>query len=127
MKHEEIAIAFKDYYTNLYKGEEQPDKEEKRKAFLDSVKLTKLIDDESKEIISPITEKEIKRSIGKLKNDKSLGSDGFPGEFYKAFINELTPLLCQMYNYALEKGDPPKSLAEAIITVIHKEGKDPTQ
>lgn len=32
-----------------------------------------------------------------------------------------------MYNYALEKGDPPKSWAEAVLTVIHKSGKDPTQ
>lgn len=49
-------------------------------------------------MISPI-----KKSIGKLKNSTSPGVDGFPGEFYKAFINELTPILCRMYNSALEK------------------------
>lgn len=32
-----------------------------------------------------------------------------------------------MYNYALEKRDPLKSSTEAVITVIHKAGKDPTQ
>lgn len=49
----------------------------------------------------------------------------FRENFYKAFISELTPILCRTYNYALEKGDPPKSWAEAVI--IHKAGKDPTQ
>lgn len=34
-------------------------------------------------------------------------------------------MVCQTYNYALEKGDPPKSRAEAVRTV--KAGKDPTQ
>lgn len=52
---------------------------------------------------------------------------GFPGEYYKIFVNELAPISCKVYNYALDKRDPPKSWAEAVITVIHKEGKDPTQ
>lgn len=122
----EIANAFKDYYKKLYEKDEQLNKEEKIKTFLDSIKLNRLTDEDSGVMVSPITEEEIKKSIGKLKNSKSPGVDGFPGEFYKVFINELTPILCQMYNYALEKGDPPKSWAEAVITVIHKAGKDPT-
>lgn len=64
---EEIVVAFKDYYKELYEREEQPDKLEKIKTFLDSVKLNRLTDEESKEMISPITEEEIKRSIDKLK------------------------------------------------------------
>lgn len=31
------------------------------------------------------------------------------------------------YNYALQSGHPPKSCSEAIISVLHKEGKDPMQ
>lgn len=50
----------------------------------------------------------------------------FQGEYYKTFIKELTPVLCKTYNYALEKRDPPRSWSRAIITVLHKEGKDPT-
>lgn len=76
---------------------------------------------------SPITANEIISKINKLKNNRSQGVDGFPGEYYKIFVSELAPILCQIYNYALNKGDPPKSLSEAIITVIHKDGKDPTQ
>ncbi len=93
----EIAEAFKDYYNKLYEKDEQPNKEEKIKTFLDSVKLNRLTGEESEVMVSPITEEEIKRNIGKLKNSKSPGVDGFPGEFYKAFINELTPILCTGY------------------------------
>lgn len=34
--------------------------------------------------------------------------------------------LDKVYNYALSEGDPPQSWTEAIISVIHKVGKDPT-
>lgn len=62
----------------------------------------------------------------KLKNNKSPGVDGLPGEYYRVFEKELTPILHMVYNYALSEGVPPRSWSEAIISVIHKEGKDPT-
>ena len=37
------------------------------------------------------------------------------------------PKLCGVFNYALQENDPPKSWSEAVITVIHKEGKDPLE
>ncbi len=40
-------------------------------------------------------------------------------------MNELTPKL--VFNYALDENDSPHSWCEAIITVIHKEGKDPLE
>lgn len=89
--------------------------------------MNRLSQDEAKVLSSPVTVREIIDCISKLKNSKSPGVDGFPGEYYKIFVNELAPILCRVYNYALDERDPPKSWAEAIITVIHKEGKDPTQ
>lgn len=44
-------------------------------------------------MVSHITEEEIMKNMGKLKNSKSPGVDDFPGEFYKALRNELTPIL----------------------------------
>lgn len=55
---------------------------------------------------SPITEEEIRGSILKMKNNKSPRTDGFPGEYYKTLVKELTPVLCRVYNYALSAGDP---------------------
>lgn len=87
--------------------------------------MTKMSKDEATKLVEPITEKVIKETIAKLKNNKSPGADKFSEEYHKAFMNELTPILCKVYNYILKSGKPPKSWSEAIITVIQKEGKDP--
>ena len=52
--------------------------------------------------------------------------DRLPGGFYKWFIDKLAPILTRVFNYTLFKGDPPDSWSEAIISVIHKAGKDLT-
>lgn len=94
--------------------------------FFNSICLTKLTEEEADLLTRPITREEIKNSILNLKNNKSPGVDGLPGEYYKMFEGELAPLLDKVYNYALSKGDPPQSWSEAIISVIYKDGKDPT-
>lgn len=128
MKHQpkEITKAFANYYQELYWEEDCPNKMEKTENFLKSIHLSKLTEEEADQITSPITKEEIKKSIMKLKNNKSPGVDGLPGEYYKVFEKELTPILHKVYNYALSEGVPPRSWSEAIISVIHKEGKDAT-
>lgn len=74
-------------------------------------------------MIKPISSQEI---IHTLKNNKSPGTDGFPGEFYKCFAEEITPVLTKVFNYALSTRDPPNAWSEAINSVLHNEGKDPT-
>lgn len=122
-----IADAFVKFYEQLYKGQEYESKKDKINEFLRPLKMTKMSKDEATKLVEPITEEEIKETIAKLKNNKSLGAYGFSGEYYKVFINELTPILYKVYNYTLKSGKPPKSWSEAIITVIQKERKDPLQ
>ena len=50
--------------------------------------------------------------------------DGFPAEWYKAFKEQIVPILLECFNHALKEGDPPRTWREAVISVIHKEGKD---
>lgn len=52
--------------------------------------------------------------------------DGFSGEYYKVFLNELIPILIKVDNYTLTEMNPPGSWSEAVISVIPKENKDPT-
>ncbi|KAM7369499.1 hypothetical protein PAMP_000739 [Pampus punctatissimus] len=122
----DISEAFATYYQKLYTAEDQPHKKEKIESFLDSINLTRLTEEEADTMTRPITEEEIRENILKLKNNKSPGVDGFPGEYYKTLINELTPVLCRVYNYALTEGHPPGSWSDAVISVIHKDNKDPT-
>ena len=41
---------------------------------------------------------EIIKAINSQKNNKSPGNDGLTAEFYKQFLNELAPILLEVYN-----------------------------
>ena len=65
--------------------------------FLEKYNLPKLNEEEAENLNRPITADEIEAVIKKLPTHKSPGPDSFPGEFYKAFMEELTPIL-QVYS-----------------------------
>ena len=74
--------------------------------------------------MAEITMEEIGKAISRLKANKAPGTDGFPAEWYKAFKDQIVPMLFDCFNYTLKKGEPPGTWSEAIILVIPKEGKD---
>uniref|UniRef100_A0A669EWZ3 Reverse transcriptase domain-containing protein n=2 Tax=Oreochromis TaxID=8139 RepID=A0A669EWZ3_ORENI len=74
---------------------------------------------------APISREEILRLIKNLPIDKAPGLDGFTEEFYRNFAEELSPLLLQMFEEALDKGSLPPTLSEALISLALKKNKDP--
>ena len=85
--------------------------------------MTKLSNVVATKLVELITEAEIRETIAKLKNNRSPGTNGFSGDYYSFFVNELTPILCKVYIYTLNSGDPPKSWSEAIISLICEDYK----
>ena len=55
----------------------------------------------------PIAIKEIEAAIKNIPSKKSPGPDGFPGEFCKTFIEELIPILHNLF-HEIKKQDSPK-------------------
>lgn len=59
-----------------------------------------------------------------MKNGKAPGPDGFVIEFYKKFSPKLSPILKEVFMEISEQKLLPPTMSQAVITVIHKKGKD---
>ena len=121
----EIQRIMRDYYKQLYAN--KMDNLEEMDKFLEKYNLPRLNQEEIENINRPITSTEIETVIKNLPTNRSLGPDGFTGEFYQTFREELTPILLKLSQYTAEEGTLPNSFYEATITLIPKPDKDVTK
>ena len=95
--------------------------------FLEKFSLPRLNQKEIEIMNNPITSPETKPVIKNLPKNKSRGPDGFTGEFYQIFREELMPLLLKLFQKTTEEGTLQNSFYKATITLILKPDKDNTK
>ena len=95
--------------------------------FLEMHNLLRLNQEEIENMNRPITSTEIETVIKNLPANKSPGPDGFTGEFYQTFRDEITPVFLKLFQNIAEEGTLPNSFYEATITLIPKPEKDVTK
>ena len=95
--------------------------------FLERYSLPRLNQEETENMNRSITSNEIETAIKNLPTNKSRGPDGFTGEFYQTFREELTPILLKLFQKTAHKGTLPNSFYEATITLMLKSDKDTTK
>ena len=95
----------RDYYKQLYAN--KMDNLEEMDTFLEKNDLPRLNQEEIENINRPITSTEIETVIKNLTTNKSPGPNGFTGEFYVTFKEELTPILLKLFQNIAEGGTFP--------------------
>lgn len=126
---QDIANAFRDYYSDLYNLNQDPQTPQPSldviNQFLQSIHLPTLTGNQLETLNAPFTEQEIKVSINSLPNGKAPGPDGLTGEYYKQFSAYLIPHITEVFNNTASSSKFHYEYLNALIIMIPKPGKEP--
>ena len=94
--------------------------------FLEKFNLPRLNQEEIEIMNNPITSTDIEAVIKNLPKKQSPGPDGFTGEFYQTFREEIMLILLNLFQKMAEEETLPDSFYKGTITLIPKPEKDNT-
>ena len=121
----EIQRIIRDYYEQLYGN--KIDNQEEMDRFLEKFHIPRLNQEEIEIMNKLIISTKIEAVNKNFPKNQSLGPDGFTGEFYQTFREELMPILKKLFQKTAREETLPNSFYEATTTLIPKPDKDNTQ
>ena len=104
----ETQRNIRNYYEQLYVN--KIDNLEEMDRFLQKFNLPRLNQEEIEIMKNPITSTKIEAVIKNLPKNKSPGPEGFTGEFYQTFREEIMLIFIKVFQKIAEKGILPNSL-----------------
>ena len=107
MDNVEIQSIVRDYYKQLYGN--KMDNLEEMDRLLEKFNLPRLNQEEIEIMNNPITSTEIEAVIKISPKKQKARQDGFTGEFYQTFREELMPILLKLFLKIAEEGTFPNS------------------
>ncbi|KAJ1187647.1 hypothetical protein NDU88_004421 [Pleurodeles waltl] len=93
--------------------------------FLDGIDLPRLRDEDGTSMDSPIIREEMRAAFEQLKPANTRGGDGLLTEFYQKYEEVIVEKLLEVYHKALQWGQLPSTLCEAMVVLVLKPSKDP--
>lgn len=107
----QIANAFVDYNESLYNLKDDPSTPQPTgdliSSFLGKLNLPSVTTSEHEDLNCPFSRTEILKTIQSMPCGKSLGPDGFPGEYYQAFSSKLVAHLQTMFTATATRASFP--------------------
>ena len=88
--------------------------------FLDNLNIPKLSETEKNSCEGKSSVSECHKLLDSFQNNKMLGNNGIPIEFYKKFWSLISDPLINSTNECFEKGAMSVSQKQAVITLIEK-------
>ena len=118
-----ILTELKSFYSSLY-IKRSLQTEDDCMEYLKNINTPELKDNEIGRCEGKLTLKECWEALNSMKNDKSLGNDGFAKEFYVCLFTDLGSILVKTLNHSYDEGELSSSQKQAIITLNEKKDKD---
>ena len=118
-----INLEFQKFYKTLYTSDIT--NTEELEHFFIGLDLPHLSLIEAETLEAPITLNEIYDALKSMNAGKSPGLDGIPPEMYQTFWPEIGPIILEMFQKAISEGNFHRDVNTAIISLLHKKGKDP--
>jgi hypothetical protein len=118
---EEVTKEITNFYKNLYKA--SPRENIVDDNFYDN--CPKLSAEQAETLDKDLTLLELSKALNSSK-DSAPGPDGIPYQVYKKFWKIAGPIILDSWIYSIKTKTMPPSHYESMITLLPKDGKDPT-